>query len=311
MQETPVPNPVTVPDYIDQGYEIVPGALENSTRLTKTNDDNTIHTVEIDSNGDRDIDTTMLGDFTENEVPFSVLRDNIRGGLTLIQENGFPTEMSVEATRRYKAGVPLLDVLRFDEPNMSIEPVVRTEAVAPARSTAPPPPGPAAPSLTVKQSNGYRKLLLGVALTAVGIGSLIWWNRKTAEADRVAYEAAIAVSVLPPGVEHEWMQFVDQRLVDRIRVVGENLLVKKRVSNDRTDYISRNMPYSVDCGGLGSIRVTFGSRDSGISVEVARLEDNKRGSPALPVDPASIAGKKLRQALCAQVAKYIGLVANH
>ena len=336
-RETPVLNPITVPGYIAQGYEEVPSGSEYRTRLTKTNDDNTVNTIEVGSIGAVESDLTVLGDYTVNEAPVSVRRDDVNKRLELIEEDGSVSDMSDHAYRRYIGGTPLLDILRAEVVNATVMPVALGETVAPAETPAGSPqprrfvfpevlqaedpnatiaPAETPADLTqpraAKQSNGYWKFLLGVALIAACIGSVKWWNNKTAEADRVAYEVAIAVSVLPPGVEQEWMQFVNRRLDDRIRVVEENLLVQKLRTEGSNNYISRNMPYSVDCRALlGSIKVTFGSGDYKTSVEVARLKDNESGSPALPVHPASIAGKQLRQVLCAQVAEYMGRVTNH
>ena len=57
--ETPVPNPITVPDYIAQGYAEVPSGSKYLTRLTKTNDDKTVHTVDVGPNGTVEADTTI------------------------------------------------------------------------------------------------------------------------------------------------------------------------------------------------------------------------------------------------------------
>ena len=127
-----VPNPVTVPDFVAQGYEIVPDVSDNYTRLTKTNDDNTVNTVDIGPNGDVENDTTILGDFTVNDAPVSVRFDNRRNILQGIEEDGSVTDLSDKANRRYTGGEDLLDILRAEDANAAVEPVVRTETVAPA-----------------------------------------------------------------------------------------------------------------------------------------------------------------------------------
>ena len=127
-----VPNPVAVPDFVAQGYKIVPNVSEEFTRLVKTNDDATVNTVDIGPNGDVENDTTILGSFTVNEAPVSVRFDNRRSILQGIEEDGSVTDLSDKANRRYTAGDELLAILRDEDTNVTVEPVVRAETVAPA-----------------------------------------------------------------------------------------------------------------------------------------------------------------------------------
>ena len=114
-------------------------------------------------------------------------------------------------------------------------------------------------TLVTPREHSGRKWLLLAALMAIGIGGVIWWNIEAEKAERAAYEAAVAVVALPSGVEQEWIEFIDRRLQDRIRVVGESFLVKHWLVEDQEKYLSRGMSYSVECARILSI--TFASGD--------------------------------------------------
>jgi len=131
-----VSNPVTVPDRIAEGYKEVPSGSEYRTRLTKTNDDNTVNTIEVGSNGAVESDLTVLGNFTVNDAPVSVRFDNINSRLQAIEEDGNVTDLSDDANRKYTSGSPLLDILQAEDPGATIAPVALGETVAPAETPA-------------------------------------------------------------------------------------------------------------------------------------------------------------------------------
>ena len=122
--------PNSVANFIAQGYAEIPGVSEYYTRLTKTNADKTVRTVDVSSNGDVENDTTLLGNYTVNGTPISIRFNNRQKILQSIEEDGTVMDSSEKATRSYIGGVPLLDILRAEDVNATVAPV--TETVAPA-----------------------------------------------------------------------------------------------------------------------------------------------------------------------------------
>ena len=122
--------PNSVANFIAQGYAEIPGVSEYYTRLTKTNADKTVRTVDVSSNGDVENDTTLLGNYTVNGTPISIRFNNRQKILQSIEEDGAVMDSSEKATRSYIGGVPLLDILRAEDVNATVAPV--TETVAPA-----------------------------------------------------------------------------------------------------------------------------------------------------------------------------------
>jgi hypothetical protein len=136
--------------------------------------------------------------------------------------------------------------------------------------------------------------------------------------------AALAVTVLPAGVEEQWLAFVDERMETLIERRGDMLAIKDPMtiaSGQTGSFVSLNMPYSISCPLYGQI--TFGSGDSAIDVyvfwmtsgsakqtpEPAPTNDNSIASlimpaePVLGVSPASKAAQGLRQKLCVRIAE--------
>lgn len=150
-----VSNPVTVPGYIAQGYEQVPSGSEYRTRLTKTNDDNTVNTIEVGRNGAVESDLTVLGNFTVNDAPVSVRFDNINSRLQAIEEDGNVTDLSEDANRKFLAKDPLLDILRAEDPNAAVAPVTSVETVAPVT-----PAETAAPAIEQNRDRGNKASVL-------------------------------------------------------------------------------------------------------------------------------------------------------
>lgn len=117
---------------------------------------------------------------------------------------------------------------------------------------------------------------------------------------------ARAVSVLPPGVDTAWTAYVDRRVASAVQRRGNNVQVAALGDHilGRTNFVSRDTPYSVSCGSVIGAIVWFGAGNDQIMVPIygpSLVEPGADEVPALGVDSRSIAATRLSEALCERI----------
>jgi hypothetical protein len=141
-----------------------------------------------------------------------------------------------------------------------------------------------------------------------GVAYCVVADQQKNEQTRREFEAAKAVSVLPPGTEQAWLAYADRRIAATMRRQGSAVQVVgllDRLQN-RTTIISISTPYQISCGSRLGTDVKFGSGDDSITIpivgDLVRLTDRSAEyAPQLGVHPRSIAATKLYETLCREI----------
>jgi len=154
--------------------------------------------------------------------------------------------------------------------------------------------------------------LITITLFFIGV---MFYAHVSGDRKRAESKAALAVQVLPPGVEDKWNAYVDRRVTAAITRSGDMLVVQHSFGafRIRTGIVSINDPYAVECNAFIGINVTFGSGHSAMSVPVFGLFSNRKAEPEpeLGVDGMSVAAKELKSRLCTRVAAHMRKVTSH
>jgi hypothetical protein len=141
-------------------------------------------------------------------------------------------------------------------------------------------------------------------------GLVVYVLRELKVSDERKESAERAISILPQGVEDAWNTWVDADIATKIDAQGKVLQVHTLPGTGPV-YISKNMPFTVNCAF--SIRIDFGSvnsDDRGTEIWISSPQMSVTGmplreAPALGVRIDSIAAEALQERLCARVTSTI------
>lgn len=128
-------------------------------------------------------------------------------------------------------------------------------------------------------------------------------QEKKKSARMLESEKRHSISVLPPGIEEEWMSYLKKRFSEEIQREGNSLRVRESYIGEAPtySYVSLNHPYEIDCNSfLMGFSVFFpSSGDEGIGVNLTGdFSSDYKNEPEIGIPIDSIAADKLNSALC-------------
>jgi hypothetical protein len=142
-----------------------------------------------------------------------------------------------------------------------------------------------------KNPTPRRLIYLVIALLCIlgfGVATFsVYSNSHEAQARREERERRDqAVDVLPPGVQEQWIEYVDKRVCAMINPVPGSIEIADQSKMGTTTLLSRNTPYKLTCTPGGGW-VEFDGFDSGESTTVQIWPS--KDQPAPEVSEFSIA----------------------
>ena len=112
-------------------------------------------------------------------------------------------------------------------------------------------------------------------------------------------------------MEGLWTKYVKRKLAATIQMKGQQIQLIKpfdSVLNSST-FVSRNMPYTIECNSILGGSVAFGTGENAIHVHIygllASIDSNGLKPPELIVHESSVAAKRLYVKLCPILSEYM------
>lgn len=153
-----------------------------------------------------------------------------------------------------------------------------------------------------RTTNGYLKWLIGCCAVAFALIYYAYDARRATLAVQARRDLDKAVTVLPPGTQEAWLEYVDRSMADAIQSKAGALLVTGL--SDESKYLSRNTPYQVSCDPImgGSIEFGYGENSTTVPIYGLLLDHKKiEKAPLLGVAESSIAAANLTKVLCERI----------
>ena len=149
-----------------------------------------------------------------------------------------------------------------------------------------------------------RKSALILIFFAVLVAWIINDVRHENAAKKASKDKALSFSTLDNNTIKSWLEFLDARFENQIRLSGDHLILKPY--GDIVDlpptYVSKNYPYSVNCISFEVILIDFGAGEEATSVMLTSPTLKvKLAAPTLNFDRESIAAKKLTKISCEHI----------